>query len=483
MNSSMYFRARRIGARVAGVFAAAVLSGAGMLAGGLPASAGAVSAAPSPPVGVAFDAPPCAGTTVSDPSSSGSALGNDLQVLGARLASYNAGNVVPLYDSYGGALLDAYPPLCGVRYVAGVGPVSEWMYCTDLDALTCGGTDASGNLVDTSSPATPLNPLTDLTGNPRLTANQNAVIGYLIHNGHPYAGVGNQSWNGVTEAANNSTTDGRNALQSLIWCVSDTPSTGSDLAATCAAIMDATEQARIAALTETPSSLTVTPSASSLAVGGTASLTVTTNVFTKPVTVAVTPPVALSVCGGPATLAGSALTVHGTDPTTPVAVTLCFASNAAASYTVSTEIEPVTTADYLVWHQSQRNALAEPCQVFSTFDEDKSRGVAASTVIAFTAAPDETTSTTTSAESTLTSIQAAGTPITATSASTMAAAAGAPSTAVSETTAAVAGHGELASTGPHTALLATTAAVLVVVGFALIITTRGRRKPHRRIHA
>lgn len=400
-------------------------------------------------------------------------------MLGARLASYNAGNVVPLYDNYGGALPAAYPPLCGVRYVAGVGPVSEWMYCTDLEALTCGGTDASGNLVDDTSPTTPLNPLTDLRENPRLTANQNAVISYLIQNGHPYAGVGNQSWNGVTEAANDSTTDGRNALQSLIWCVSDTPPAGSDLEATCTANMDATEQARIAALAGLPSSLTVTPSASSLAVGGIMSLTVTTNVFTKPLTVTVTPPVALSVCGGAATVTGSTLTVHGTDPTKPVATTLCFTSGTPESYVVNIASEPITAVDYLVWHQSQGNALAEPCQVFSTFDEHKSPGVATSAVVTFAATFDEITPTTTTSTS--------KSPTTTTSASTrttdtLDVVANGPSTDTSSTDTSTASHDELASTGTNTTMLAIVAALFVILGLTLTNATRARRQPGSRSH-
>ncbi|MFI5425527.1 hypothetical protein [Aeromicrobium sp. UC242_57] len=111
---------------------------------------------PSPAVAAAFDAPRCDGTTSRDPATGDGDVDNLLSVFGGRLAAYNAGGVVPLYDSSGYAT-GAYPPLCGVRYVASAGgPVSEWMFCTDLKSHVCGDTDEDGNLTEGSTPVDPL---------------------------------------------------------------------------------------------------------------------------------------------------------------------------------------------------------------------------------------------------------------------------------------------------------------------------------------
>ena len=107
---------------------------------------------PQPPITASFTAPSCAGQTTSDPAANtGYAVVDLTQVFGGRLASYNAGHVVPLYDAFGGSVLltdagvntgdAAYPPLCATRYVESLGTaVSEWMFCTDRLAQTCGDT-------------------------------------------------------------------------------------------------------------------------------------------------------------------------------------------------------------------------------------------------------------------------------------------------------------------------------------------------------
>lgn len=95
-------RSRRL-PRALGVFAgvsALLLAG---LATATPAQAGDVPPAPV----TEFRAPVCAGTTSQDPKqvNPGDHHGEtDLtRVFGARLVSYNKGNVVPLYDTFGGA--------------------------------------------------------------------------------------------------------------------------------------------------------------------------------------------------------------------------------------------------------------------------------------------------------------------------------------------------------------------------------------------
>lgn len=179
------------------VSAASLLAIGLMTLSGSPFVAGSAARADIPPSPVAstFVAAACAGTTAFDPTvNAGGAIENLLQVFGARLASYNAGNVVPLYDAYGGSvLLDAagnvhsgsvaYPPLCGTRYVAAAGgPVSEWMFCTDLESQSCGDVDSNGNIVDRDGHV--IDPMTSLTGNSRLSGQQQKIIAYLIRHGH-----------------------------------------------------------------------------------------------------------------------------------------------------------------------------------------------------------------------------------------------------------------------------------------------------------
>lgn len=102
--------------RLSATVAALVLGGGVGVVG-----AGSATAAPVPPP-TAFTADPCAGTTSSDPTTSGPAgteLENLLRVTGSRLDAFDAGAVVPLYDSSGFADDAAYPPLCGTRHVEG----------------------------------------------------------------------------------------------------------------------------------------------------------------------------------------------------------------------------------------------------------------------------------------------------------------------------------------------------------------------------
>lgn len=193
----------------------------------LSAPLAAVADVPTPAVSTPFQAPLCAGDTDSDPADQQGVIVPDATlVFGQRLAAYNAGRIVPLYDAFGGTVLidsagtvrpnaASYPPLCGTRYVESAGTaVSEWMFCTDRDAQPCGDTDAAGNLVDGTG--TVLNPMTSLAGNPKLDAAQEKLIAYLIQHGHSYAGVGDQLWGGVIEARADGTTDTRNALQTLV---------------------------------------------------------------------------------------------------------------------------------------------------------------------------------------------------------------------------------------------------------------------------
>lgn len=95
---------------------------AGVLVGASPARADV----PSPPASEPFTAPLCEGETTYDPMAGDEFQGIDdlTRVWGQRLSDYNAGQVVVLYGKYGDT---GGTPACGVRYVDGIGPVSEWM--------------------------------------------------------------------------------------------------------------------------------------------------------------------------------------------------------------------------------------------------------------------------------------------------------------------------------------------------------------------
>lgn len=356
---------------------------------------------PDPPVAAPFAAPTCAGTTDFDPmDNAGYAVTDLTQVFGARLTSYNTGHIVPLYDAFGGSILlesdgtntgeTTYPPLCGTRYVESVGgPVSEWMFCTDRLAQTCGDTDAAGNLVDRDG--NPISPMTGLAVNPKLTPEAEKLIAYLVQHGHSYAGVGNQSWGGVTEARSDLGTNERAALQTLVWCISDPPTTANDFETTCENNMDAAEQDRLLALIpETPELvLELAPAGANLDVGETAELTVTTNVFNQPIrlTTGGTAGADWAVCSGDATLTGTTLTVTGTDPSASKAVVLCATATSVGDATIAMSVTPAST-EHIGWSQSV--GATPTCQVYATFHEVNAADVSANTGLTFLAASPPT---------------------------------------------------------------------------------------------
>lgn len=372
---------------------AAALGALAIVVTPLSSFAPAAADVPSPVVASAFEAPRCEGTTSNNPASGDGAVSNLLSVFGGRLAAYNAGGIVPLYDS-SGYNTGAYPPLCGVRYVASVGgPVSEWMFCTDLKSHVCGDTDGNGNLVEGN---TPIAPFEKKSTNPKLSADQEKVISYLIQNGHSYDGVGNQAWGGVSTAVANENSNKRMALQSLIWCVSDTPPAGSDLLATCNNSMNAAEQARILALV--PGNPTVTldfdSSGSTLAVGDTAKFKLTTNLFDQPISVTQTGTATapLTVCEGTATLTGGTLTVPGNGSASARAITLCAKATTAGGTNVAATAKPASTT-HIGWNQSPTVVDGKPCQVFAAFYSNQQASVSDSAAATFAAAPNVTPTT------------------------------------------------------------------------------------------
>ncbi|WP_300678961.1 class F sortase [Nocardioides sp.] len=332
----------------------------------------------APPVAAtAFTAPLCSGTTTSDPADVPAADHDgytDLtQVFGARLTSYNKGNVVPLYDTTGWG--DAtYPPLCGVYYDAATNsPKSVWMFCTDVDKHACGDIGPGGTLQDGTTDVGEMN---DKPGNARLTADQQAVIAWLITNGHDF------SYTGFASHADQSTYDTRNALQYLVWCISDESTIEADFPGLCTTNISAAEQASI--LTKVPArsvvDLNLASSGTPVRVGQTRTISLTTNVYNQPITLTATGTASgtLTVCSGSATLSGSTLTVDGTSPATSTTIGLCLSPTAAGSYGLKASAQAVQTEE-LQWAQADSD-----CQVFARFRIDA--GAPVTDLVGFTVA-------------------------------------------------------------------------------------------------
>jgi hypothetical protein len=346
---------------------------------GLPAQADT----PAPPV-TAFSAPLCAGQTDDDPRAAVGAVSDLTSVFGARLTEYNSGEVVALYDSYGDNSLDAYPAICGTRYVDGVGPVSEWMFCTDIFSHVCSGVNAAGELLDIDGD--PIPGLEPKSGNSKLDADQEKLITWLIRHGHSYAGSGYYDW-GTTTAAQDGATVERNALQTLIWCISDAPdpadarASEQERAQTCADSMPPAEQARL--LAQIPDDPTVTiafgGSGTTLAIGQTADLELTTNLYDQPITLDVSGVTGdLAVASGPAVYDSAAhtLTITGADPTVTTTVRLGFTGTSAGTLTMTATAQPVSRTQ-IAWSQSPGvSADEKPCQVFATFQKAAQLAVA-----------------------------------------------------------------------------------------------------------
>lgn len=309
--------------------------------------------------------------------------------------------MVPLYDSFGGSVLltdegvntddAAYPPLCGTRYVASIdAAVSEWMFCTDRDSQTCGDTDAEGRLVGRDG--NPVNQMTGLDANPKLTSDQERLIAYLIQHGHSYEGTGSQSWGGATVARSDIGTNERNALQTLVWCISDPPAVGDDedYSQTCADNMDQGEQSRLLAMIpESPElQLAFSDSVTSLAVGAIGRFTLSTNVLNQPITVSFdgTASVSWSVCAGDASLRGALLTVAGTNSSQTQEIVLCATASSPGTASVRVSATP-PSVEHVGWSQSVNGGLEPPCQVYATFHEELRSNVVADALTTFLIAP------------------------------------------------------------------------------------------------
>jgi len=340
--------------------------------------------APPTPVGE-FQAPMCQGTTWDDPRDQDPAEHEgetDLtRVFGARLDSYNRGNVVPLYDSYGWADDQAYPPLCATYYDPETNaPQSVWMFCTDVNSKVCGDLGPNGTLTEAGDD---VGEMGDLPANPRLNKEQEQIIAWLLLNGYDYTPMPGETAGTV---ANQESSDNRFSLQNLIWCISDPDHPVAEFQAMCAENMTAADKAQILAQApqEAEIDLGLSASGEPVVVGQVRRITVTTNVFQQPITLQAggTATGDLSVCEGPGTLSGNQLTVNGTDPTQPVTVTLCLTPTSEGTYELEASAQ-VASSDYLQWAQSD-----DMCQVFARFRHDEPHQARAAVTFPVTPAPE-----------------------------------------------------------------------------------------------
>lgn len=354
-------------------------------------------AAPIPnPVGSPFTADACPGSTQFDPVAAGGSVPDLTLVFGQRLAEYNNGQIVPLYDAYGRNELDGYPAVCGVRFVAGVGAVSEWMFCTDYFSHVCSGVDGGGNLLNINGD--PIAGMDPLTGNPKIAGTPaERIVAYLVNAVHSYAGVGYFDFGTATEARADGTSDERAALQVLIWCLSDPPAPGAvgtegERAATCANNMSPTEQTRILALIPSAPtvSLALTAPSTSLPVGDTATFSLTTNLFNQPISLVTSGTDPVQVISGPATIVGSTVTVAGTDPTVPVTVILAIVGSSTGGVIVDASAQPPSVTN-LGWNQSPGLGRDNvPCQIFAAHYQEAQLQVSGRAAVTFTALPTGT---------------------------------------------------------------------------------------------
>jgi len=335
-----------------------------------------------------FAAPECPGETDNEPTEAPGPVPDLTRVFGARLADFNAGRVVALYSNFGdNDFGNPVPPTCGTRFVDGQA-VSEWMYCTDLWSHTCSGTDEDGRLVDHDG--VPVPGMGRLPGaNPKLSADQEKLIAYLIRNGHTYRHGGGGMFSDVTFADPAGTSAERGALQVLVWCISDEGGDGwPAVAAACAATMPPTRQAELLALIpdDPEMHLDLVSPAAPLAVGDTATLTLTTNIFGRPISFAAEGVEGeLAVLSGPAALAAGALVVSGDDPEVPVVVELGFTAATSGRADFEVSVRPDTVRS-IGWHQSPGVAADEVgCQVYAVFHEQDLATVSAAASAEFAA--------------------------------------------------------------------------------------------------
>lgn len=337
---------------------------------------------PSTPATDPFAAPLCEGTTVSDPSQAEGTVADLTMVFGQRLVDYNAGRMVFLYNSHGENTVDT--PVCGVRYVEGHGPVSEWAYCTDFHSLYCNVTDENGNLTQDGDI---LPPLEDLDTNPRLTADQERLIHYILTTELPMVR------DGVAITTGNATQPQRNVRQRAVWCISEPENKPPFLETFCAENLTlAQQQSILDTLPPDPvddAVLELSGTGTPVLTGQETRVTMLTNIATVPIQLSA-PGATVTVCEssvGQAVYRDGELQVTVADGG-PVSIDLCVTWPEAGPQVVTAAAEGVRPAvDQLHWVQSPASVDGVPCQVFSSFSSTRSTAVSAALEVIVSVAP------------------------------------------------------------------------------------------------
>ncbi len=337
---------------------------------------------PESPATEPFTAPRCEGTTPYDPSAAEGEVIDLTRVFGQRLVDYNAGRMVFLYNSNGENV--GGTPVCGVRYIEGVGPVSEWSYCTDFHSLYCNTTDADGNLTEEGEI---LPPLEELTTNPRLTADQERLIHHILTSELPMDRYGDIIVTG------NASEPQRNVRQRAVWCVSEPGETAQFLQEFCAKNLPPERQQEILeslpAEPHTNPLLGVSSPDTIATVGDTSRVSVTTNITSTPIQVSA-PGATIVLCdpaAGDVLFADGDLTLSTPEGET-VTVDLCVTWNESGMRSVTAAADDVRPAvQQLHWVQSPAIINEVPCQVFSSFSSTKPLGLTAALNMAVEAQP------------------------------------------------------------------------------------------------
>ncbi|MGV0157043.1 hypothetical protein ACSW29_27255 [Rhodococcus sp. GB-02] len=364
-----------------------------------------ITAVLAAPAGAAPVVPPREAFTASEcENSNGSGVG-DLVIDRGRLADYNNGQVVPMYYNRHPDVMEAIAPgtVCGVFELPGVGPTSEWMYCTDKHLDVCGQTTPEGESgywngtewVVTGSAK-------QLSGNPRLSEDQQLLVSYLLQNPHTYVDE-----NGVAGIADNGNSWNRSNRQQLVWCAS-----GNGAGKVCQENLGQEERERILAIMKSTPALTISgPEHSEIGAGETATFSVSTNLYGIPLTVNAPAGAAVTLCepGAGATLTGNTLTVTGTD-TAGTEVRLCVTAETPGEVTISVAGQP-NSHEKIRWNQ------ADPvCQVFASFETELPARISDDASVTFLDGPVTTTPVTTTPVTTtpVTTTPVTTTPVTTT---------------------------------------------------------------------
>ena len=334
------------------------------LTAGVPAAQALTAQHDVPPENAApFTARACEGSNPSD---------HDLQVAGAQLDNYNAGGIAVLYPSVGHREpIPGSPPGCGVRYVESAGgPVSEWMYCTDMLKDSCLNVQGDGELQNTHGNT--VTPMEWLDGHPQLDDTQQRVIAYLLQ--HPVT-VTPLPLNGLTQTiASNENKDTRETRQYLVWCVSNyvgMTSGDADFKNWCDTNIGPAKVKEILALTPSIPEpvLRLSGSYLNLPVGTTARFQVVTNFLNRPISFSASGG-NVTVCAGDANLTATTLTINSVEPDTPATIELCIFGAEAGEASLRLSATPTTTA-HMSWSQANHSVNANSCQVYAAFETSR----------------------------------------------------------------------------------------------------------------